>query len=229
MSDSEARIISIANQKGGVGKTTITMNVAGTLGRRGAKVCVVDADTQQTALRWSASAPDERPFPAMVMGLAGTEARVHREVQKVVNDYDYILIDCPPSAESPIPQSAFMVSDLVIVPVIPSPPDIVATIGIQSLFENAQYTNETLKGVIVLSRKPGETNIGKACEEALEDFNLPVARTALHNLIGYSESFGVGGTVHDVGSNRSTPMAEVEALTNEILAYLHPEILEKTG
>jgi chromosome partitioning protein len=55
-----AKIITVANQKGGSGKTTVSMQVAGTLARRGNKVLVVDADPQGTATRWAASADDER-------------------------------------------------------------------------------------------------------------------------------------------------------------------------
>ena len=60
------------------------------------KVLVVDADPQGTATRWAASAADDDPFPASVVGLAAANTKVHREVQKFANDYDYIIIDCPP-------------------------------------------------------------------------------------------------------------------------------------
>ena len=83
---------------------------------------VVDADPQGTATRWAASADDEAPFPASIVGLSAASSKVHREVKKFVNDYDMIVIDCPPAADSPVPQSALLVSDLALVPLIPSPP-----------------------------------------------------------------------------------------------------------
>ena len=77
----QPKIIALVNQKGGPGKTTITMHLAGTLARRGFKVLVVDADPQGTATRWAASAPDEAAFPTNIAGLAGADVKLHREVK----------------------------------------------------------------------------------------------------------------------------------------------------
>jgi chromosome partitioning protein len=76
-----AKIVVIANQKGGCGKTTIAMQVGGTLGRAGNRVLIVDADPQGTATRWAASAADESSFPAHVAGLAAAGGKVHREIR----------------------------------------------------------------------------------------------------------------------------------------------------
>ncbi len=96
-----AKIITVCNQKGGSGKTTLSMQLAGTLARRKNKVLVVDADPQGTATRWAASASDENPFPASVIGLSAANEKVHREVKKFVGDYDFIVIDCPPAQIRP--------------------------------------------------------------------------------------------------------------------------------
>ena len=88
-----AKIISIGNQKGGVGKSTVTMQLAGALSRCGFKVLVVDADEQATVTKWSAMS-EETPFPASVVGLAAAGAKLHREIQKFVDLYDFIIVDC---------------------------------------------------------------------------------------------------------------------------------------
>ena len=74
-----AKIIAAVNQKGGSGKTTLSMQLAGALARRGHEVLIVDADPQGTATRWAASAEDEKPFPATVAGLAAAAGKVHHE------------------------------------------------------------------------------------------------------------------------------------------------------
>ena len=101
------RVIAVVNQKGGAGKTTLSMQLAGSIARRGMKVLVVDADPQGTATRWASSAPDDNPFPAAVIGLSAAGDKVHREVAKFKDDYDISIIDCPPAVDSPTPQSAF--------------------------------------------------------------------------------------------------------------------------
>ena len=133
-----AKIIAVVNQKGGSGKTTLSMQMAGALARRGKKVLVVDADPQGTATRWAASAEDDNPFPAAVVGLSAASEKVHREVRKFVDNYDFILIDCPPAADSPVPQSALLVADLALVPIIPSPLDMWAAMD-KSLTLNAWH------------------------------------------------------------------------------------------
>ena len=94
-----AKIITVANQKGGSGKTTVSMQLAGTLARRGYRVLVVDADPQATATRWAASASDEIPFPASVVGLSAANEKVHREVRKFIDDYTALSL----STAHPLP------------------------------------------------------------------------------------------------------------------------------
>ena len=101
-----ARIIALVNQKGGPGKTTLAMHLAGELARRGARVMVADADPQATATRWAAAAPEDLPFPAAVAGLAATDGRIHRELRKFIDVFDFVVVDCPPSADSPVSQRA---------------------------------------------------------------------------------------------------------------------------
>jgi chromosome partitioning protein len=215
-----AAIITVANQKGGVGKTTLSMNLAGELGRRDYRVLVVDADPQSTATRWAAAAPDNRIFPAHVVGMQGTNSKLHREVMKFVNDFDVVVIDCPPALDSPIPASAFLISDLVLIPVIPSPPDINASMGILTLFENALYRNESLQGRLVPSICQPRTNINALCRDILGDLKIPVAAAQLTYRTAYKEAMALGGTVRDTGRNRGTAMAEIHKLADEVIGLL---------
>ena len=86
-------------------------------------------DPQGTATRWAAAAPDGMPFPAAVGSPAGANGGLHRELRKFLAAFDYIVVDCPPSANSPLSQSALLVADLALVPVIPSPPDLWAGVA----------------------------------------------------------------------------------------------------
>ena len=107
------KIIVLANQKGGVGKSTLTIQLAAGLTRLKKKVLVVDADPQNTSYRW---AQGSKTFSFVTHRLQGEQ--VHLFVQRVTKDYDYCLVDCPPAAESAITFSACLVADLVLIPLL---------------------------------------------------------------------------------------------------------------
>jgi len=215
-----AKIIAVANQKGGSGKTTVSMQLAGTIARRGNKVLVVDADPQGTATRWAASAEDEHPFPASVVGLSAASAKVHREVKKFIDDYNYIIIDCPPAADSPVPQSALLIADLVLVPLIPSPLDMWAAVGIRQVIANVSDLNEGLKARLVLNQCQPNTTLTQETLEVLPEFGIELARAQLRQRQVYRQSAVFGQTVHDFGGKASAAIEEIENLTNEVFEIL---------
>src|SRR5919112_585517 len=215
-----AKIIAVVNQKGGSGKTTLSMQLAGSLARRGGKVLVVDADPQGTATRWAASAEDERPFPASVVGLSAASTKVHREVKKFVDDYHYIIIDCPPAADSPVPQSALLVADLALVPIIPSPLDMWAAVGIREVIANVGDINEDLAARLVINQCQPNTTLAKEALEVLPEFGIDLCKTYMHQRQVFRQSAVFGQTVHDFGGKAAAAVEEIDALTDELLALL---------
>ena len=213
-----AKVISVGNQKGGVGKSTTTMQLAGSLSRRGFKVLVVDADEQSTALRWAAMG-EETPFPATVVSLYAAGGKLHREVQKFTDQYDYILIDCPPSVSAPTPQSAFLVSDLVLIPTRPSLADIWAVQATIKLIDAAKTVKDGIKTAILLNAKQPNTQLSRDATDILSGFDAVLLKTALHLRQAYGQSVVLGGTVHDVPGGKPA-VTEVEELTDELLAML---------
>lgn len=222
-----AKIVAIANQKGGSGKTTVAMQLAGTLGYRQNRVLVVDADPQGTATRWAASADDDNPFPAAVVGLSAASTKVHREVKKFVNDYDYIIIDCPPAADSPIPQSALLIADLALVPIIPSPLDMWAAVGIRQTIENMSAINEMLKARLIINQCQPRTTLAKETLEILPEFGIERLKTIVRQRQVYRQSAVFGQTVHDLGSKAKEAIREINGLTDEVLATLTQENVDR--
>src|SRR5438093_11367397 len=181
-----AKVIAVVNQKGGAGKTTLAMQLAGTLAQRGAKVLVVDADAQGTATRWAASASDDAPFPAAVIGLSAAGSKVHREVTKFLNDYTH-RGRLPPAVASPVPQSALLIADLALVPVMPSPPDLWSAVGIRQLVDRLRVINTTLQARLVLNDLEPRTLLAKDARDILPEFGMPLATTALHHRTAYGQ------------------------------------------
>lgn len=194
-----AKIIVVTNQKGGSGKTTLSMQLAGSLARRGNKVLVVDADPQGTATRWAAAADDDKPFPASVVSLSAASSKVHREVKKFIGDYDFIVIDCPPAADSPVPQSALLVADLALVPIIPSPLDMWAAVGIRQVIENVGGINEDLKSRLVINQCQPNTTLAREALEILPEFGIELCPAYIHQRQVYRQSAVFGQSVHDFG------------------------------
>lgn len=226
----KVKIITICNQKGGAGKTTLSMHLAGALARRGHRVLVVDADPQSTATRWAATADEAQPFLASVVGLSAAEGKVHQEVKKFVGNYDFIVIDCPAAADSPIPQSALLISDLALVPIIPSPPDLWAAVGIRRVIESVSVTNESLQSRLVVNQCQMNTNLAKEVMDILPKFKMQVCRTQINQRVAYRKAAGFGGTVHTLGGSAATAaINEVESLTDEVLEILSPNSDEVSG
>jgi chromosome partitioning protein len=215
-----ARVIAVVNQKGGAGKTTVSMNLAGSFAHRSGKVLVVDADPQGTATRWAASASDDRLFPASVIGLSAANTKVHREVKKFVADYDWIIIDCPPAADSPVPQSALLIADLALVPLIPSPLDMWAAVGIREVIYNVSAINETLKARLVLNQYQGNTSLAKEALDILSQFGIELCQSRIASRQVYRQSAVFGCAVHGFGAKGKEAIDEIECLTDELLKVL---------
>ncbi|MDX5410215.1 MAG: ParA family protein, partial [Thauera sp.] len=127
----DCRIIALTSQKGGSGKTTVAMQLAAGLARRSLRVSVADLDPQESALRWSASAAADAPFPAIVMRPPGDAAELKRTLRPQARASDVLILDCPPSIENPFTGAALDLAQLAIVPVVPSPTDLWSTRAIE--------------------------------------------------------------------------------------------------
>jgi len=211
-----AKIITITNQKGGVGKTATCCSLAGALGKEKRRTLVIDLDSQETATRWLTKASDENQFPATVVNLSAAGENVHREIRKFIDNYEYILIDTPPSVESPVSQKSLLVSDLAIIPIIPSGPDLDATAAVKRLIESARITNEDLKSLIIPIQFQN-TNLAKNVLEMLSSYGLPVAKTTIGCRTVFREAYTFGCTVYDFGSRAKQAIKEIESFKEEVL------------
>ncbi len=204
-------IVSILNQKGGVGKTTLAVHLATALARRGLRVLLVDADPQGSALDWSASRVDDPLFP--VIGLP--KPSLHREVPILATDYAAVVIDGPPRVYE-VARSAILASDVVLIPVQPSPYDVWAAKEIVDLVAEAATFNETLKSVFVINRKIVNTAIGRDVTEALAEYRLPILAAQVCQRVSFAESAAQGQTVLETDP-QSLASQEIEALVTEVI------------
>jgi chromosome partitioning protein len=209
-------ILSVLNQKGGTGKTTIAIHVGMAWIRQGARVLLIDADPQGTALDWSEARSAATPA-LPVLGLP--RPTLHREIPALAENYDHVIIDGPPQTEA-IVRSAMMAADLLVIPVQPSGVDVWGARPIVALLVDAQVANPKLKAVFAINRKVSKTFLSRAVLEALKVYRLPVLTSALIHRVAFAESIGSGRTVFDIDPG-SVASVEVTALAKEILETAH--------
>jgi chromosome partitioning protein len=203
-------IIGVLNQKGGVGKTTIAVNLAAVYAKAGQRVLLVDADPQGSSLAWS-SAREGKPLFA-VIGMP--KPTLHKDMPGIARDYDMVIIDGSPRV-SELGRAAIMASDLVVVPVQPSPYDVWASADTVQLIKEAQQFKPNLRAVFVINRKIVNTAIGRDVTMALASFDLPVCDRALGQRVIYAESAARGLAVIEVEPN-SAATKEITALARSL-------------
>ena len=205
----ENMIISFLNQKGGVGKTTLSVNVAACLASQGHKVLLVDADKQGSATTW-ASLREETPFQVVSMA----RENLAKDVLKLAADFDATVIDGPPHAEG-IARACIIASDFVALPIEPSGLSTWASDLTVRQIQEAQAFKETIKCGFVVSRKIGNTVIGREIRSMAADSGIPLLTAEVEQRVAYAESLTMGKTIFE-WSPAGAAAKEIAALTAEI-------------
>ncbi len=203
-------IVSLVNQKGGVGKTTVAINLAGCLSEGGHRVLLVDADPQGSVLQWH-SISKHHPFQVEHC----PSAAVLGNRKALAKKNDHVIIDAPP-AMGEITRAILAVSDLAIVPITPSPLDIWSSKETISLFPEAGKRNRRLKTKLLICRKIVGTRIGREAREALETYGMDMFDAEISQRVAFVEAMISGRSVLEYAPN-SEAAEEIRRLSNEIL------------
>jgi chromosome partitioning protein len=206
-------IVALLNQKGGVGKTTLALHLAGAWARQGCRVTVIDADPQGSALDWSEQRAKEggaRLFG--VLGLA--RDTLHREAPEIARGVDHVVIDGPPRIAG-LMRSALLAADLVLVPAQPSPFDGWASGEMLNLVREARIFRPELLARFVLNRCAARTIIARETGDALAEHDPPVLAARIGQRVAFADAARTGQLVFEVESGGAAAR-EITALCGEI-------------
>lgn len=206
-------VIAVINQKGGAGKTTLAMNLAAGLSRR-ADTILLDLDPQGSSRQWASLGA--APFPAIVKQIAGKwDARTLHQNYRA---YRHLVLDCPPSLESHASLQALRACDVALIPVLPSPIDLWASLRLPEEIAEARKSNQRLKAYLVLNQLEPRSALSGAMHDALAEFGLPVLEAAMRRRAIYRNAALEGMSVYQMGSRGEVAAAEIEAIINEVIA-----------
>ncbi len=208
-------IVALLNQKGGVGKTTLALHLAGEWAASGKRVTLIDADPQGSALDWSQQRSREglsRLFG--VVGLA--RDTLHREAPELARDADYVVIDGPPRVAG-LMRSALLAADLVLIPVQPSPLDGWASAEMLALLREARIYRPELIARFVLNRCAARTVIARETAETLADHDPPVLATTVRQRVVFADAAQTGRLACEIDGD-SRAAREIAVLAAEIAA-----------
>lgn len=204
--------ISFLNSKGGVGKTTLCVNLADDFYQRGKRVLVVDADPQGSVRDWrEARGDDKDTFD--IIAADRKQTLLQLESLFLLKKYDYVLIDTPGKLTD-LTSSAIALSDLCLLPVQPSAYDVWSTQSVIELVKIRQEINSKLKAAIIINRAIPNTLV---CKEALMELSkceMPILKQVISQRVAYAHAVGAGQTVFNL-KNRDA-LDEISGLCEEI-------------
>jgi len=206
------KIITITQQKGGSGKTTLAAHLAVAAARlHGKSVAIVDTDPQGSLGRWFMARAERSNGAQPDMGFRTASAWGARyEAQSLAKDHDIVIIDTPPKMGVD-GRPAIETADVVLIPVSPSPVDLWATEPTLEMTSSAKKS-----AIMVLNRANSRARLTGEMAQALKDMGAIAARTMIGNRVIFASSMGNGSSVLEAQS-KGLAAQEISDVAKEVL------------
>lgn len=207
------KVIAVLSQKGGSGKSTISINIARCLQLKGYNVGLIDTDPQASSREWSVQSSDDF-FPVYGCDKGISEKEI-KQLEKVA---DFLVIDGAPRIEKSM-TDAIRLADYILIPIKPSQFDIWACKDSIELIETRMKIDDRLKAGLVLSQVNKQTNLTKEVIQFIQNnFEIPLLPHSTGLRVSYAEVLSSGSTVFEGQSKEAKE--EINQITNEILIQL---------
>ena len=205
-----AKIFTIAQQKGGAGKTTLAIHLGTYWATKKKKVCLIDIDPQGSLSFWYDMRLETIGEKASFQVRTVSGWRIESEIRRLADEFDVILIDSPPHAETES-RIAVRAADLILVPAQPSPVDVWATAPTLRL-----AADEGSNALVVLNRiSARSTALNDSVIAKIKDLDADVANSKLRNYTAFSRSIAEGKGVAEKFASHNAA-ADIAALAKEV-------------
>lgn len=192
-------IISVTNLKGGVGKSTISRNLATFFADKGAKVCIIDTDLEQrTTCDWLERRGDDAPhipvFPMTTVQTLPKDVQTHEK-----DGYNVIIIDGVPQLDQ-VATRTILISDLLLIPITPSIDDLKSFERFLNRYEEVKIHRDDIPAYVLLNKYGGRSNEDKEVKEALELFEssgIKPLKTTLGDRVAHRRASKYGLTAYE--------------------------------
>ena len=203
-------VVAILNQKGGTGKTTLSINLSSAFAEL-YPTLLLDADPQGSALDWA----DSGTAPQMNLdALELQPGNILRDVRQLAPSYDLVIIDGPPGIGR-VSADAVRAADIVLIPTKPSPFDMWASSDIVEAVKARQNTTGGLpRAFFVITMARPRTRLVAQVDTALAEYGIPVLHARTTERVAYPMTAIEGKSVLD--SKDKTAQREILAMRDEI-------------
>ena len=202
------KIIALLNEKGGVGKSTLAIQLATAQHRKGRRVVLVDADPQGTTRDWRAAGPEGANLPPVV---ALDRPELLASVSALAADL--VVIDTPAKAER-MTAGVVRIAHTALIVIQPSGADIWASAAAVTLIQAKRDVGGTIDAAFVINRAGTSTLAKQVASGEWNEYGLPLLESAVRNRIVFAQSLTDGVSVYDLGD--AAAKTEIDALTTEL-------------
>ena len=210
-----AKTIAITSQKGGVGKTTLTLHLAAQLATEGLRVKVIALDPQSSALDWSVARDAAELDPLFDLD-PWPRATIHRHLAAKSEGFDVVLLDVPPRTDA-IARSALAQVDLAIIPIIAGGFDLWAVEHTCTLIDELRVVREEMDAVFLTNFSDKRTAAERGLASALADYDIDLLDTRISHRIGFRYAVGRGQVLQEYEPGNAG-VREIRQLTRELAA-----------
>jgi chromosome partitioning protein len=205
--------IGITNLKGGVGKTTLSINLAVCFAHMGYKICIVDTDANQNSLQWL-GVRDENLPDILVAGSTDPKA-INKVADNLHTQHDIVILDGTPNL-SEMTTRIMMASDLLIIPTRPGAHDFRAMNDFIERYNQVKAVKEDIPAYFLINEYNERINIHRTIKDSLkEHYQLPILKTVIKSRTAYGEANMLGMGAYEYTDRHAK--LEMVQLTKEVL------------